>query len=84
MDRIAACLRQAINTLQANPCPAGVKKLTGEANFYRIRAGDFRVIGSSGHWIIYAINNYAINNEAKRLLVAQIRQHRDVYQERDF
>ncbi|HZG37619.1 MAG TPA: type II toxin-antitoxin system RelE/ParE family toxin [Nodosilinea sp.] len=79
MDRIAACLRQAINTLQANPCPAGVKKLTGEANFYRIRAGDFRVIGSSGHWIIYAINN-----EAKRLLVAQIRQHRDVYQERDF
>lgn len=79
MDRITGCLHQAINTLQTNLRPAGVKKLTGEANFYRIRAGDFRVIGSSGHWIIYAINN-----EAKRLLVAQIRQHRDVYQERDF
>jgi mRNA-degrading endonuclease RelE of RelBE toxin-antitoxin system len=49
MDRITGCLHQAINTLQANLRPAGVKKLTGEANFYRIRAGDFEVIGSSGH-----------------------------------
>jgi mRNA interferase RelE/StbE len=47
-------IRRAIRSLASEPRPAGVKKMTGYDNFYRVRVGDWR--------IIYAI-------EADRLIV---------------
>ena len=37
-------INQAIKDLELNPFPAGVKKLVGSQNSYRIRIGDYRVI----------------------------------------
>ena len=62
-----ARIRKAIGALQADPRPAGVKKLAGETNLYRIRIGEFRVI-------------YEIDDEAKILVVTRVRHRRDVYQ----
>ncbi|MFZ4675477.1 MAG: type II toxin-antitoxin system RelE family toxin [Nodosilinea sp.] len=64
---IKARIRKAIGALQADPRPAGVKKLAGETNLYRIRIGEFRVI-------------YEIDDEAKILVVTRVRHRRDVYQ----
>ena len=64
---LKARIRKAIGALQADPRPAGVKKLAGETNLYRIRIGEFRVI-------------YEIDDEAKILVVTRVRHRRDVYQ----
>ena len=64
---IKARIRKAIGALQADPRPAGVKKLAGETNLYRIRIGEFRVI-------------YEIDDEAKILVVTRVRHRRDVDQ----
>jgi mRNA interferase RelE/StbE len=64
---IKARIRKAIGALQADPRPAGVKKLAGGTNLYRIRVGEFRVI-------------YEIDDEAKILVVTRVRHRRDVYQ----
>ena len=37
-------LRSAINGLASEPRPQGVRKLKGEADTYRIRVGDYRVV----------------------------------------
>jgi mRNA interferase RelE/StbE len=37
-------LARRINALAENPRPQGVKKLEGEKDFYRIRAGDYRIV----------------------------------------
>lgn len=42
--RIRARLMEAIDNLAANPRPAGVKKLVGEQNAWRIRVGDYRIV----------------------------------------
>jgi mRNA interferase RelE/StbE len=42
--QIRVRVADAIRGLQSNPRPAGCKKLAGNANFYRIRVGDYRVL----------------------------------------
>lgn len=37
-------LRPAIDALAADPRPNGVTKLTGQADLYRIREGDYRIV----------------------------------------
>jgi mRNA interferase RelE/StbE len=37
-------LIRAMDALAANPCPKGVKKLTGLDDLYRIRVGDYRIV----------------------------------------
>ncbi|MBM3215081.1 type II toxin-antitoxin system RelE/ParE family toxin [Candidatus Poribacteria bacterium] len=39
-----ARIQRKIRSLSMNPRPRGVKKLTNEANSYRVRAGDYRVL----------------------------------------
>jgi mRNA interferase RelE/StbE len=56
----------AIETLEANPRPAGGKKLVGSDRTYRLRIGDYRVI-------------YDIHDSTLIVLVVRIRHRRDVY-----
>jgi mRNA interferase RelE/StbE len=58
-----------IAALSSGPRPAGVKKLHGEDDLWRIRVGDYRVI-------------YEINDAAKTVDIAVIRHRSEVY--RDF
>jgi mRNA interferase RelE/StbE len=37
-------IRRAIRSLANEPRPAGIKKLIGHDNLYRLRAGDWRII----------------------------------------
>jgi mRNA interferase RelE/StbE len=37
-------LKHRINILAENPFPRGVKKLSAQENFYRLRIGDYRII----------------------------------------
>ena len=43
-EDVQSTLSDAIYQLQSNPRPSGCKKLEGESGFYRIRAGNYRVI----------------------------------------
>jgi mRNA interferase RelE/StbE len=56
----------AIETLEADPRPAGSKKLVGSDRTYRLRIGDYRVI-------------YDIHNDTLIVLVVRIRHRRDAY-----
>ncbi|MEB3210878.1 MAG: type II toxin-antitoxin system RelE/ParE family toxin [Leptolyngbyaceae bacterium] len=60
-------IREAINTLKTAPRPAGVKKLAGESNLYRIRVADYRII-------------YEIDDSTQMLQITRVRHRRDVYQ----
>ena len=60
-------LRKAIDGLKTDPRPAGMKKLAGETNLYRIRIGDYRVI-------------YEIDDSNQLIIVTRVRHRRDVYQ----
>ena len=42
-------IKERIEKLSDNPFPAGYKKLKGFKNFYRVRAGTYRVIYSVTH-----------------------------------
>ena len=42
--RISRPLRAAIDDLQDDPRPVGVKKLVGPSDLWRIRVGDWRVV----------------------------------------
>jgi mRNA interferase RelE/StbE len=59
-------LADAINELADDPRPAGMKKLAGEINLYRIRVGDYRII-------------YQIENKQLVVLIVAIGHRRDVY-----
>ena len=52
-------IRRAIRSLANDPRPAGVKKLTGYDNLYRVRVGDWRII-------------YAIEEDRLIVLVLEI------------
>lgn len=56
----------AIESLEAEPRPAGCKKLIGSEHTYRVRIGDYRVI-------------YEIQDDKLIVLVVKIRHRRDVY-----
>lgn len=60
--RITAALR----SLATNPRPPGVKKLSGGANLYRVRIGDWRVV-------------YTIRDRELLVLVLRVAHRRDVY-----
>jgi len=60
--RIVAALRD----LAENPRPAGVVKLAGEDNVWRIREGDYRIL-------------YEIHDRRLLVLVVRIGNRRDVY-----
>ena len=57
---------QRIELLSENPRPAGVTKLKGQRNLWRLRVGDYRVI-------------YSIDDTARTVDVSIIRHRRDVY-----
>ena len=59
-------IRAAIDGLQENPRPDGVKKLSGHQDLYRIRVGQYRVV-------------YEIDDEVRILTVTRVRHRRDVY-----
>lgn len=56
----------AIDSLANNPRPAGVKKLKGKFDCWRIRVGDYRVI-------------YEIKDKACLILIIDIAYRKDVY-----
>jgi mRNA interferase RelE/StbE len=55
-----------VDALATEPRPPGVKKLQGEADLYRIRVGDWRIV-------------YAIRDKALLVLVVRVANRRDVY-----
>lgn len=57
---------EKLETLADEPRPAGVKKLQGEDNLYRVRSGDYRII-------------YKIQDDILLILVAKVGHRRDVY-----
>lgn len=63
--RIAA----AIDALAKNPRPPGAEKLSGGAEYYRIRVGDYRIL-------------YEIEDAVLVILVIRIGHRRDVYRRR--
>ena len=62
LDRIYA----AITSLELNPRRSGTQKLQGQANRYRIRQGDYRII-------------YQIHEAEKTVLVLVVGHRSDVY-----
>lgn len=52
--------------LEHNPRPPGVAKLTGRANLWRVRVGDYRIL-------------FEIDDPAQTVLVLRIAHRRDAY-----
>ncbi|MGB3642300.1 MAG: type II toxin-antitoxin system RelE/ParE family toxin [Rivularia sp. (in: cyanobacteria)] len=63
---IQAKIIEKLEGLAEEPRPAGVRKLQGEDNLYRVRSGDYRII-------------YEIQDDILLILVAKIGHRRDVY-----
>jgi len=59
-------LRLQIDALSENPHPTGVKKLEGEDNQYRIRAGNYRIV-------------YAVQEAVLLVILLRIGHRREVY-----
>jgi mRNA interferase RelE/StbE len=57
-----------IEALEGNPCPRGSLKLAGAELLYRIRVGDYRIV-------------YAVDKDARQVVVYYARQRRDVYRQ---
>jgi mRNA interferase RelE/StbE len=56
---------QKIETLESNPRPNGVEKLTG-SDFCRVRVGDYRIV-------------YEIEDRITRVLILKVRDRKEVY-----
>lgn len=65
-DRLFSQVIRRIRELGINPRPAGAKKLIGQGNDWRIRAGDHRVI-------------YEIDDENRVVKVFRVRHRKEVY-----
>ena len=61
-----ARVKAAIDALVENPRPAGVRKLQGRENEWRIRVGRFRVL-------------YSIEEVSHRVVVHRVTDRKDVY-----
>ncbi|MEL7315348.1 MAG: type II toxin-antitoxin system RelE/ParE family toxin [Cyanobacteria bacterium J06559_3] len=59
-------LKPKIDALAAEPRPAGVVKLSGEENLYRIRVGNYRII-------------YTIEDKQLLVLVLKLGHRREIY-----
>jgi mRNA interferase RelE/StbE len=57
---------EAIDALEQNPRPQGVRKLSGHTNLYRIRVGVYRVV-------------YEINDKDLLVRVTRVRHRREAY-----
>jgi len=55
-----------IDALAGDPRPAGIERLQGEADFYRVRVGDYRIV-------------YQVESKALVVLVVRVGHRRDVY-----
>jgi mRNA interferase RelE/StbE len=70
MDKIPLPVRRriadAIEELRRNPRPAGVVKMAGDENLWRIRIGDYRVV-------------YEIHDDRLIILVLRVAHRKDVY-----
>ena len=65
-EKMQGRVDDAIYALAVEPRPAGCKKLSGQANTYRVRVGDFRIL-------------YDVEDEVLVVLVVQIGNRREVY-----
>lgn len=63
---IRSRLTDVLFTLESDPRPPGVTKLTGNTNVWRVRVGDYRVL-------------FEIDDPAQIVLVLRIAHRRDVY-----
>jgi mRNA interferase RelE/StbE len=59
-------IAHAIDALAHNPYPAGIKKLQGYDNVYRIRVGDYRIL-------------YSIENEILTIDIIKIAHRQSAY-----
>lgn len=59
-------LKPKIDALAQEPRPAGMVKLSGEDDLYRIRVGDYRIV-------------YTIKDTQLLVLVLKVRHRREVY-----
>jgi mRNA interferase RelE/StbE len=59
-------ISQALLKLEDNPRPQGVSRLSGYANRWRLRVGDYRVI-------------YQIDDAAKEVVILRVAHRREVY-----
>lgn len=59
-------IRQRIRALAENPRPAGIKKILGDEDLYRIRSGDYRIV-------------YQIEDNVLLVLVVRVAHRKDVY-----
>jgi mRNA interferase RelE/StbE len=59
-------ISDAIDSLEKNPRPSGVKKLKGDGELYRLRVGDCRII-------------YAIQDDELLVIVVNAGHRKDVY-----
>ena len=57
---------KTIQPLALQPHPAGVKKLVGQENLYRIRQGDYRII-------------YTVDRKARIVSILGVRHRKDAY-----
>ena len=65
-DHAARRIERAIDALADNPRPAGVRKLVGAEDLYRIRIGDYRIV-------------YQIQERSATVTVVRIGHRGDVY-----
>lgn len=63
---INKAIRKAINNLENEPRPRGVKKLIGSKNGFRVRAGDYRIL-------------YTIDDHRHIITIYRIRYRKEVY-----
>lgn len=59
-------INKRILGLRSEPRPAGVRKLVGALEGWRIRVGDYRII-------------YLIDDEAEEVSIVRVRHRKDVY-----
>lgn len=62
-------ISQRIDALAEDPRPPGVEKLEGYDNYWRVRAGDYRIV-------------YTVEDEVLTVTVVRIRDRKEVYQRR--
>lgn len=55
-----------IDSLAANPFPPGVKRLQGDPDVFRVRAGDYRIV-------------YRVDGKRLTILILKIGHRREVY-----
>ena len=67
MPPIRERISETIDKLREDPRFSGVIKLQGDAQLYRVRVGDYRVV-------------FSINDREKILTITRIRHRQDVYE----